>query len=391
LPAGQGQGIALLNQRLFPKFTEHGDGREPTLRLSGQWTALALAIDHRHERTVSRLGALARAGGVHGWDLRDVERLDHVGAQALWRMWGHVFPARLELNAHQREIFMRVAVLDASHDAPEPVERVDPVTRLGLDIFAFGRELADGLALFGSFVLDLLRVLARPTHAPWTEFSAHVYSAGARALPITALVAFLIGIVLSYLSAQQLKAFGASVYVVNLLGLSVVRELGPVLSAILIAGRSGSAITAQLGVMRVTEELDAMRVMGIPHGMRLVLPRVLALGLAMPLLVMWTDIVALAGGMVGAHVSLGVDYEYFIRALRVVVPIANLWIGLGKGIVFGMLIALVACHFGLRIEANSQSLGAGTTRSVVTSITAVIIADAVFAVLFQRVGISFVQ
>lgn len=242
--------------------------------------------------------------------------------------------------------------------------------------------------MFGGVVLDELSVLRRPRTMPWTETSANVYSSGAQALPITALVAFMIGIVLSYLSAQQLQMFGANRYIVNILGLSVIRELGPVLSAILVAGRSGSAITAQIGVMRVTEELDAMRVMGIPHGLRLVLPRVLALGIAMPLLVMWTNVIALSGGALAAKFVLGIDFNYFVRSLPGVVPIANLYIGLGKGVVFGMLIALVACHFGFRIKANSQSLGEGTTTSVVTSITVVILADAVFAILFQNVGLG---
>ena len=242
--------------------------------------------------------------------------------------------------------------------------------------------------MFGRVVLDLGSVLRRPSTMPWTEISANIYNAGARALPITALVAFLIGIVLSYLSAQQLRLLGANRYIVDILGLSVIRELGPVLSAILVAGRSGSAITAQIGVMRVTEELDAMSVMGIPHGLRIVLPRVLALGIAMPLLVMWTNIVALTGGALAAQLVLGIHFKVFVDSLPSVVPIANLWIGLGKGVVFGMLIALVACHFGFRIQANTRSLGEGTTTSVVSSITIVILADAVFAILFQNVGIG---
>jgi phospholipid/cholesterol/gamma-HCH transport system permease protein len=139
--------------------------------------------------------------------------------------------------------------------------------------------------------------------------------------------------------------------------------------------------------MRVTEELDAMQVMGIPHGLRLVLPRVIALGIAMPLLVMWTNIIALTGGALAAKFALSIDFSFFVRSLPGVVGIANLWIGLGKGVVFGMLIALAACHFGFRIKANSQSLGEGTTTSVVTSITIVILADAVFAILFQNVGL----
>ena len=181
--------------------------------------------------------------------------------------------------------------------------------------------------------------------------------------------------------------FGADIFIINILGISIVRELGPVLAAILVAGRSGSSMTAQLGVMRVTEELDALTVMGIPHSLRLVLPKVMALGIAMPLVVLWTSAIALIGGMVAAEVQLGLGYQFFLSKLPDAVAIANLWLGLGKGVVCGMAIALISCHFGLRIKSNTESLGEGTTNSVVTSITVVIIIDAIFAVIFSNVGI----
>ncbi|MBB3256177.1 phospholipid/cholesterol/gamma-HCH transport system permease protein [Paraburkholderia bannensis] len=358
------------------------------VRLSGQWTALALARDREQGGAVRRLRALA-GERIGQWDLSKVERMDHVGGQALWRFWGHKLPADLvALTDTQRDIFERIALLDSVREPAERVVRVDPITQLGLGIFSFWDHLYGGLAMLGRVVLDLLFILRKPKATPWVEISANVYNAGARALPITAMVAFLIGIVLSYLSAQQLRLFGANQFIVNILGLAVIRELGPVLAAILVAGRSGSAITAQIGVMRVTEELDAMRVMGISHGLRLILPRVIALGVAMPLLVIWTDIIALLGGALAAKAVLGIDMSWFIRSLPSVVPIANLWIGLGKGVAFGMLVGIVGCHFGFRIKANSQSLGEGTTTSVVTSITIVILADAVFAILFQNVGLS---
>jgi phospholipid/cholesterol/gamma-HCH transport system permease protein len=199
-------------------------------------------------------------------------------------------------------------------------------------------------------------------------------------------VGFLIGVVLSYLSAQQLRMFGGDIYLVNILGMSVIRELGPLLAAILVAGRSGSSITAQLGVMRVTEELDAMLVMGISHGYRLIMPKVIALAVAMPLLVVWTDAMALIGGMISAKIELNLSARYFIQKLPSAVPVINYTIGLAKGATFGMLIALVSCHFGLRIKPNTDSLGRGTTTSVVTAITVVILADAVFAIIFSGVG-----
>ena len=168
---------------------------------------------------------------------------------------------------------------------------------------------------------------------------------------------------------------------------SLVRELGPMLAAILIAGRSGSAITAQIGVMRVTDELDAMSVMGISHSYRLVMPRALALAIAMPLISGWTTVAGLIGGMVAADLSLGITPTFFLNALPQAVQVQNLVLATAKSVVFGVLIALIGCHFGLRVRPNTQSLGEGTTASVVTAITVVILVDALFAVLFSHVGI----
>ena len=204
---------------------------------------------------------------------------------------------------------------------------------------------------------------------------------------MTALVGFLIGVVLSFLSSLQLKTFGADIYIVNLLGISIIRELGPVIVAVLVAGRSGSSMTAQLGVMRVTEEIDALATMGVSRSLRLVLPKVMALSVVMPLLVVWCAAAGLVGGMLSANLQMGLDYGYFVSALPRVVPLANLWIGLGKGFVFGLLIALIACHRGLLVRPNTESLSSETTASVVASITVVIIVDAVFAVLTRNVGL----
>ena len=193
--------------------------------------------------------------------------------------------------------------------------------------------------------------------------------------------------VLSYLSALQLQLFGADVFIVNILGFGIIRELGPVLVAVLVAGRSGSAMTAQIGVMRVTEEIDALTTMGISRYVRLVLPKVVALTLAMPLVTLWGSSMALFGGMVSANLQLGLSFDFFLNALPRAVPAVNLLIGLSKGAVFGLLIALVACHFGLRVRPNTESLSANTTASVVSSITVVILVDAVFAIATRSIGL----
>jgi phospholipid/cholesterol/gamma-HCH transport system permease protein len=316
------------------------------------------------------------------WDLQHVETLDVTGAAILWGHWTRRLD-RVRLRPEHEALFDRLARTPPPVPPPRP-PWTEALVVLGSRMAELSGHLLGMLVILGRLILDLAYVVSHPSRAPWREWSAGIYRAGVTALPITALVGFLIGIVLSYLSAQQLRTFGANVFIVNLLGISILRELGPLLAAILVAGRSGSAITAQIGMMRVTKELDALAVLGISASLRLVLPRVLALACAMPLLVVWTDALALWGGMIAADRELGIPPSLFFAKLPDVVPVSNLWLGVSKGAVFGVLIGLIACHFGLRVEPNTQSLGAGTTRSVVASITAVILADALFAIMTSR-------
>ena len=367
--------------------------QEPTLTLNagavaatGTWQVHALAQGKAMATITTFLKALK--GNQLKWDLSAVASMDHIGAQLLWNAWGKARPANLQLPAELEEFFKRLETT-GTLELPRPRQhRLTLVMKLGFAMLLFFEHLTGLLKLVGQVVLDLGRFLRNPLRGPWKEISANIYHAGFQALGITALVGFLIGVVFSFLSAQQLRNFGGDVFLVNLLGMSIIRELGPLLAAILVAGRSGSSITAQLGVMRVTEELDAMLVMGISHGFRLIMPKVVALAIAMPLLVIWTDAMALLGGMIAAKVELHLAMRYFIQKLPSAVPIVNYMIGLGKGVVFGMLIALTACHFGLRIKPNTESLGRLTTTSVVTAITVVIMANAVFAIVFSSVGFN---
>ncbi|MBP7413244.1 MAG: ABC transporter permease [Simplicispira sp.] len=363
--------------------TDTPDG--PCVRLLGRWGAAQLGTRAQWRALSVQLRGQRAAAGL-GWDLRGLEWLDHVGAQLLWNHWGRAWPERLALDASQRAMLDRVARLSCTAAPPEPWRLADQIDRLGTLVMHGVDHARHLLLLVGQLLLDSLRVLRAPRRAPWRDVSGHLYSMGAMALPITALVGFLIGVVLAYLMSLQLRQFGAEAFIVNILGISLIRELGPLLGAILVAGRSGSAITAQIGVMRVTEELDAMSVMGIPHGFRLVLPRALALAIAMPLISIWTTLAALAGGMLAADMAMGISPAYFFEAMPAAVKLGNLWLALSKSVVFGTLIALIGCHWGLRVKPNTQSLGEGTTASVVTSITVVIIVDAVFAVVFKNVG-----
>jgi phospholipid/cholesterol/gamma-HCH transport system permease protein len=270
-----------------------------------------------------------------------------------------------------------------------PARRLDPlagIAAVGEGGFAFWEHVRDATALLGQLLLDLARVTRRWREFPLRELSANVYRAGVSALPVTMLVGFLIGVVLTYLSALQLKRYGADLLVINIVGIGVLRELGPLLASIIAAGRSGSAMTAQLGVMRVTEEIEALSVMGISVTARLVLPKVLGLAIALPMVAFCTDIAALAGGMMIAKYTLGITPAAFLEALPRAVEVVNFWIGIGKSVVFGFAVAFVACHYGLRVLPNTDSLAAGVTRSVVASITCVILLDAVFAILLRNVG-----
>lgn len=351
----------------------------------GRWRVESLAVSGNIARIQSTIRSFKEKNAVK-WDLSQILELDYIGAQLLWDNWNKSRPQELVVTVEQNKLFSR---LECAGSLKLP-ETKPPHWYFFEKIRKFPHTAAEHFSgtvgLVGQLMIDLLRFAKAPHKGPWTEISANIYHAGAQALSITAIVGFLIGVVLSYLSAQQLHVFGGDAFLVNLLGMSVIRELGPLLAAILVAGRSGSAMTAQLGVMRVTEELNAMQVMGMSHGFRLIMPKVIALSIVMPLLIIWTDMLALLGGMLAGSFEIGLSIPYFLSALPNAVPIANLWIGIGKGFVFGILIALIACYYGMKIKPNTESLGQGTTSSVVTSITIVILADAIFAVVLQGVG-----
>jgi phospholipid/cholesterol/gamma-HCH transport system permease protein len=366
-----------------PEFDlTHDAAGEPLIVLRGAWNLRSL------EPVLAQIQArLAAQRAVAAWDLSGVSTLDHAGALLLWRAWGRRMAESVILRPEQAPLFQHLTIPEAPQPPRPRRHWIRPLLGFGAHVLSFFKHLSAMIILLGRVTLDVVHLARHPRLIPWKEISANLYRTGAQALGITAVVGFLVGVVLSYLSSQQLRSFGADIFIVNLLGIAIIRELGPVLAAILVAGRSGSAMTAQIGVMRVTEELDALAVMGIPHTLRLVLPKMVALAIAMPLLILWTNAIAIAGGMLSAQVQLGIDYRHFISSLPAAVPTANLWLGLGKGVVFGILIALIACHFGLRIKPNTESLGVGTTNSVVTAITVVIVVDAIFAIIFSNIGI----
>ncbi|MGA9853309.1 MAG: ABC transporter permease [Gammaproteobacteria bacterium] len=359
-------------------------GSPPKVVLSGRWTLRGLA--RRAQILTHDLKPYARDPDVH-WDLTHIEALDSVGAFVLWQINERRAPTHLEVQPEHVALFRRWADRRISQAPVESHRRFVLMDSLAQTGFVITDHLAGFISVVGQFVLDLGFLVAHPARTPWREISATIYYAGARALGVMAVIGLLIGVVVSYLGALALQSYGAETFIINLLGLTVIRELGPVLASILVAGRSGSSMTAELGVMRVTQELDALAGMGTSQTLRLVLPKIIALTVTVPLLVVWTDAVAILGGMFAAHATFDISYMRFLETLPKAVPVVNFWLGIGKSAVFGAVIALIACHYGLRVKPDTKSLSLETTNAVVTGITMVIVLDGIFAVIFKNTGL----
>ena len=257
---------------------------------------------------------------------------------------------------------------------------------VGVDSADRFKKFLDFLGFFGQMSVVFFGSFFHLRHIRWKEMTFEVYESGIKALPIITLTMFLIGIVVAYQSAEQLKLYGANIFIVDMLGISILRELAPMLAAIIVAGRSGSSYAAQIGVMKITEELDAMRTMGFDPYAFLVLPRMLALVIMMPILIFFADIAGIIGGMLIAKVELGLTTTIFMERFVEVVKVKHFWIGLIKGPFFAMLIATIGIYRGLQVKNDTQSIGFNTTKAVVESIFAVIICDAFFSIVFTNLG-----
>jgi len=257
------------------------------------------------------------------------------------------------------------------------------LTRAGWQAWQSLLGAARMLSFAGENALALLRAFREPRRWRWRHILYNLQTAGFEALPITGLLSFLMGIVIAYQGAEQLQRFGANIYVADLVGLSMVRELSPLLTAIIVAGRSGSAYTAQIGTMKVTEEIDALRTIGIGPPELLVLPKIIALFIALPLLTVYTDVTGILGGMMMARAKLDVSFTTFLDRLDEAITLRSYLIGVGKAPVFAVIIALIGCYQGFRVTGSADSVGRQTTISVVQSIFLVIVTDALLSIVFS--------
>jgi phospholipid/cholesterol/gamma-HCH transport system permease protein len=364
----------------FANFTDTNDGKNRRLSFSG---GLTLA---RMGDLPKRL--LAVEGAVNQIDLSEVDRVDTVGAWLIYRLGKDQNAIICGASEDTRHLIAQVAKAD------EPVkmrpEPLNPFLRVldevGDATSQAGRTLYGLLGFFGAILIAIVGMMRHPSRFRFHSIVHRFELVGVKALGIVGLMSFLIGIVIAQQGAVQLAQFGAESLTVNLIGRITTRELGVLMTAIMVAGRSGSAFAAQIGTMKLNEEIDAMRTIGVSPIDALVLPRLLAAILMMPLLAFYAMIVSMLGGGVFCWVSLDIPPITYVQLLREVIPMTDLAVGLTKAPVFGAIIAITGCFQGMLVENNAEEVGLKTTAAVVQAIFLVIVLDAFFAVFFTWVG-----
>ena len=350
------------------------------LRLSGQLSVSCLKdLPGRLEKV---------EGPVSAIDLSDVDHVDTIGAWTVHRTAKRLNTQITGADEDARRLIDAVSAVDEPvsirPDTTPPVSRV--IGEIGEAVVNSGRTLMGLLGFFGGTMIATWSLIRHPGRIRVNAVVQRFEVVGVSALGIIGLMSFLIGIVIAQQGSVQLRQFGMEMLTINLVGRLTFRELGVLMTAIMVAGRSGSAFAAQLGTMKLTEEIDAMRTIGVSPMEALVLPRTLAVVIMMPLLGFYSSIVAVIGGGFLCAVSLDIPPITFIQRLREVVPITDLWVGLLKAPVFGIIIALSGCFQGMQVKANAEEVGLRTTAAVVQAIFLVIVIDAFFAVFFTWVG-----
>lgn len=335
----------------------------------------------------ARLRELGAA--VEKVDLAEVSDIDTVGAWLVWRV-AHETDATIT-GASKKAWRLIAAVEDKNRDSDaetdeEPTTSEEVLGGVGGYVMGYVHGVVELLGFVGAVVVAGAKVIRRPGTMRWTSLFRQIELVGVGALPIIGLMSFLIGIVIAQQGAVQLKQFGAEIYTVNLTGRLSLRELGMLMTAIMFAGRSGSSFAAQIGTMKLTEEIDAMRTIGVSPVEALILPRILAAVIIMPLLGFYASVLAIIGGAFVSMFSLEIPFFTFLTRIREVVPMHDLWVGLVKGPVFGLIVGLAGCYQGMRVHGNSEEVGLKTTIAVVQAIFAVIVLDAFFAVFFTEIG-----
>lgn len=351
-----------------------------TLLVSGDWTLDNLAAIQSEANKISTDVSVIHA---------DIAHLDTAGALVLQTLIQRSNTKVEGLEEWQQSLLELVTPKKsekADHEtSPGAIEQ--GLINIGKKAILSWHGFLDLLRFMGEATVRLGGTIRHPSRLRVTSLLRHIHETGVAAIPIVSLIAFLISIVLAYQGAEQLRRFGAEIFTINMVAISVLREMGVLLTAIMIAGRSGSAFTAEIGVMKVNEEVDAMQIIGIPPFEFLVIPRILALMLTLPLLTFIADLMGLIGGGIISVTLLNISLEQYIDRLQAALRMQDFWVGMIKAPVFGFVIAIVGCMRGMQVSGSAESVGKLTTTSVVQSIFLVLLLDALFSILFTQLGI----
>lgn len=354
------------------------------LALSGDWTALGLG---RAARRLPRALAGVKLAAV---DVSDLGRFDTAGALLLLQASRGPLPEK-GWEARPEAGRILALVKDLEREAGPPAPRLDPVTRtfvrIGEGVYDVGAEAWRSLAFMGELLVAVGRTLVDPRRIRWPAWTSLIERSGLDAVPIVLVTSFFIGAVIAFLGADLLQTFGASVFAVELIGIAMLREFGVVITAVLLAGRSASSFAAEIGSMKMNQEIDAMRVMGVDPFEALVVPRLAALLIMLPLLTFLAVIAGLLGGLLVSWAKLDLGPAFFIQRIEMNVGVTHFWVGLSKAPVFALVVAAIGCRQGMAVDGDVETLGRRVTSAVVQAIFAIIALDAVFALIFLEAGV----
>lgn len=357
-----------------------------TVMILSKWTKETLSELDRIEREILTIVSKSII-----FDFSNCTEIDSAGAVALVRLKRELYANGSETDfLHLRSEDEQLLAFYERNFRPKPEKiekKVHFFEAIGFRIIDTFKGIGDFFSFMGEGVIATLKAVGKPWEFRFTALIKHIDSTAIQAIPIIMVLSFLIGLVVAYQSSGYLNKVGGEIFVVDLSVMSVFRELSPMIAAILIAARSASAFTAEIGTMKVSEEIDAMRTMGLDPFLFLVLPRVFALILMMPLIIFAADIAGMFGALIVAHLHLGISVEEFIDRMYLEISINELYVGLGKSPIYGGIIAIVGCYRGFQVSGSSDSIGALTTKSVVSAIFWVIICDACIAVALTKLGI----
>jgi phospholipid/cholesterol/gamma-HCH transport system permease protein len=356
---------------------------------SGAWTIGFVGTVSQEIRNLKSDGITSAV-----FDLADISGLDTAGAWVIVRTISELSAEGIDVELQKASETSKILLntvtknhVECPPAAPPDNFLVEVLHHLGVETYEFCKAGRDLLNFLGYATIVLGRTIIQPRRIRVVALVSQMEQSGLNALPIVGLISFLVGVVLAYQGADQLAKFGAQIYTVNLVAVGVLREMGILLTAIIVAGRSGSAYTAQIGTMKVNEEIDAMETIGLDPMDVLVMPRLIGLVLVMPLLTFYADMMGLLGGAIMSYVSLDISFAQFGTQLKAAIGVNSFWVGIIKAPVFAFIIALVGCYEGLRVSRSAESVGKQTTRAVVEAIFLVILLDALFSVLFSIIGI----